>query len=99
MITSDSRYGKATVYTDPNGKVLFGPLRKAARYRHHDDNSTVKPESGDNLHKLAHQYLGDASLWWIIADYNEITDPFRSLDLYDEIVIPSIRTVREEILK
>jgi hypothetical protein len=52
---------------------------------------------GDRIDLLAHRYLGDARLWWIICDYNDI---FFSLELAPgtDLRIPSIEHVQMRIL-
>lgn len=32
--------------------------------------------SGGNLFALAAKYYGDATMWWWIAQYNNLTDPW-----------------------
>jgi len=44
--------------------------------------------AGERLDTLAHRYLGDEELWWIIALCNRIFDPF-SLTVGARIRIPS----------
>lgn len=41
---------------------------------------------------LAHEYLGDMSLWWVIADLNNIQDPLYELKEGEEIAIPILTT-------
>ncbi len=52
---------------------------------------------GDRIDLLSHRYLADVSLWWIIADYNDL---FFCGDLEIGMVlrIPEISTVQLEIL-
>jgi hypothetical protein len=52
---------------------------------------------GDRLDLLAHRYLGEAKLWWIICDYNDILFP---LELTPGTVlrIPSMDHVSMHIL-
>jgi len=52
----------------------------------------VKPE--DNLDALALTYYNNPTFWWVIAFFNNITDPFISLkDHFDIIKIPSISSI------
>ena len=37
-----------------------------------DDVIVIVTKYGDRLDKLAYKYYGDTSLWYIIADYNNI---------------------------
>ena len=49
----------------------------------------------DTLDKLAYKYYGRPDLFWIIADYNRITDSYTKLfPKYETIKIPSLAGVR-----
>ena len=43
---------------------------------------------GDRFYKLAHEHYGDASLWWVIAWFNQ-TPTEAHLEIGDVIDIPS----------
>jgi nucleoid-associated protein YgaU len=46
-----------------------------------DNDIYVAVQTGDRLDSIAKEHLGDASLWWIIADANNIHDaPFSLAD-------------------
>ena len=45
--------------------------------------------SGEMLDMLAYMYYGDESLWYIIADVNEIMDVLQPLTAGMQIVIPA----------
>jgi hypothetical protein len=46
-----------------------------------DSDIYAVTQTGDRLDTLAHQFFGDASLWWIIATTNNIHDaPFAIAD-------------------
>jgi len=46
-----------------------------------DNDMYVAVQTGDRLDSIAKEYLGDASLWWMIADANNIHDaPFSLAD-------------------
>jgi hypothetical protein len=46
-----------------------------------DSDIYAVTQTGDRLDTLAHQFFGDASLWWIIATANNIHDaPFAIAD-------------------
>lgn len=44
-------------------------------------------KEGDDIHRLAMRYFGDAKLWWFIADYNYNID-FENLQRNQVIYIP-----------
>ena len=52
---------------------------------------------GDRIDLLAHRYLGDARLWWIICDYNDIFFPLE-LQPGTDLRIPSIENIQMRIL-
>jgi len=46
-----------------------------------DNDMYVAVQTGDRLDSIAKEHLGDASLWWMIADANNIHDaPFSLAD-------------------
>jgi nucleoid-associated protein YgaU len=45
-------------------------------------------KSGDRFFKLAHKYYNDASLWWVIAWFNQ-TPTESHLEIGDVVEIPS----------
>ena len=48
----------------------------------------VYPIDGDRFENLAHRYYGDATLWWIIAQANNIRDGSFGLKPDEQIRIP-----------
>lgn len=78
--------------------------REPYRFRNFNDNIVHVVGEGDSLFNLAGRYYKGftdrpAGLWWVIADFqpDPILDPTLALDIGREIVIPSLRTIREEI--
>ena len=52
----------------------------------------------DTLDSLALKYYGRPDLFWIIADFNRIQDPFIKLvDYFSIIKIPSLSTLSFEV--
>ncbi len=48
----------------------------------------------DTLDSLAYKYYGDPTLYWVIADYNDIQDPFiKLITKYKTLKIPSISNI------
>lgn len=95
MIGRDSRYADCILYRDSDGEYLGRRQRIDTTPRYDDRLHTVI--EGDRIDLLAHRYLGDARLWWIICDYNDI---FFSLELAPgtDLRIPSIEHVQMRIL-
>ena len=52
----------------------FGVRQRIDTTPRYDDRLHTVVE-GDRLDLLAHRYLGDARLWWIICDYNDLFFP------------------------
>lgn len=77
--------------------------REPYRFRELPDNRLHKVREGDSLMTLASRYFDGmprpAGLWWVIADFQPqpITDPTVRLRPGAFVVIPSIRTVQEDI--
>ncbi len=97
-----SRYTFCEAVLDDNG-CLFLTERQPYRYRALADNRQHVVNEGDTLFTLAGRYFAPlprpAGLWWIIADFqlDPIHDPTLVLESGRVIVIPSLRTVTEEI--
>ena len=45
-------------------------------------------KTGDRYYKLAHEYYGDAEMWWVIALYNQRPTEFH-VKLGDVLYIPT----------
>ena len=52
---------------------------------------TVK--AGDTLDSLSLFYYGNPTYYWIIADYNDILDPFLPLVVDTRLSIPTFQTI------
>ena len=95
MIGKNSRYAGSIVVHDASGDTLGTRQRLDATPLHDDQFHAVV--DGDRLDLIAHRHLGDARLWWIIADYNDIFFP---LDLETGAIlrIPSVEHVQMRLL-
>lgn len=86
------RYTGVPYYYDTvKGEDVFGigkQMRKDTAWVAHK----VRPD--DSLDSLALKYYNDPTYWWIIAYFNDIIDPFKTLkDKFDVIKIPSISSI------
>ena len=95
MIGRDSRYVSCILYRDSSGDYLGRRERIDTTPRYDDRLHTVV--AGDRIDLIAYRYLGDARLWWIICDYNDIFFPLE-LDPGTELRIPSLEHVQMHIL-
>lgn len=72
-------------------------------FRDFADNVQHVVRAGESLHILAARYFhgieGAAELWWVIADFqpDPIHDPTIALAPGSALVIPSVRTVLENV--
>ena len=93
-------FTKAT--TDASGATSLSD-RVPFRFQKLADNRHHVVKQGDSLWTLAARYFRPlarpAGLWWIIADYQPapIIDPTIRLSPGTIIVIPSVRTVVEDV--
>lgn len=97
-----SRHTFTEAYLDTEGDlVLTDP--EPFRFRNLEDNRIHVVKQGDTLWNLAAHYYRElprpAGLWWVIADFqpDPIHDPTVALPSGMTVVIPSLRTVIEEV--
>lgn len=81
-------YDNASAVYFPNGDVLLENneenTRKAVNYLLNNDYII---QDGDTLQSIAYSIYGDSSFWWVIADINNILNPF------EELVVGGILTI------
>ena len=63
------------------------PLLRSTYYRSLLELITHTVRQGEDMHRLALQYYGDAKMWWFIADYNPLVD-CNDLKEGDYVLIP-----------
>jgi nucleoid-associated protein YgaU len=95
-IPSTSRQQFAKLYQDGD-KQFWGNRPKVDTSPRPDDRFHTVVE-GDRIELLAHKYLGDVSLWWVIADYNDLFF-CQELEIGAKLRIPSLERVRMEVLR
>ncbi len=95
MISKDSRYAQSVLYKSNEGDSLGMRRRVDTTPRFDDYFHTVI--DGDRIDLLAHRYLGNAKLWWIICDYNDLFFALE-LELGQVLRIPSEDHVNMHIL-
>jgi hypothetical protein len=91
MIGCDSRYAGCILYRDSTGEYFGRRERIDTTPRYNDRLHTVV--EGDRIDLIAHRYVGDAWLWWIICDYNDIFFPLE-LQPGADLRIPSVDYVQ-----
>lgn len=95
MIGKNSRYAGSILIRDAGGETLGTRQRIDTKPRYDDRFHTVA--DGDRIDLIAHRYLGDARLWWIIADYNDLFFPLE-LEIGAVLRIPSPEHLQMRIL-
>lgn len=97
-----SRHTFTRAFTDDDGNLLLSDP-EPFRFKVFDDNRFHVVKDGDSLFSLAAKYFRGVSrpagLWWVIADFQPepIHDPTVKLESGKVVVIPSLRTVFEEV--
>jgi len=97
-----SRYTFSAAILDEDERLLLTD-REPFRFRPLPDNRQHVVKEGDTLFSLAGRYFAPlprpAGLWWIIADFqpDPLHDPTLALEVGRVLVLPSLRTVTEEI--
>lgn len=95
MITRNSRYVGCILFRD--GSDEFIGFRNAVDRPERPDDRFHKVVPGDRIDLLAHRYFGDAKLWWVICDYNDIAFPL-SLEEGRVLRVPSVEYLSIAIL-
>ena len=96
MIGRRSRYAAAVLYMGQEEMFLGARDRVDTTPRPDDRFHTVV--AGDRVDLLAARYLGQANLWWILCDYNDIFFPLE-LELGTVLRIPSMEHVNMRLIE
>lgn len=99
-VRGDSFYQWGDPYIDEDQDAFVWDIITLPKYRKQPDDRLYRIRTKDDrLDILAHEYLGDVNLIWVIQEVNSIPD---SLDLSEflnkDIIIPSRETVEKEFL-
>jgi hypothetical protein len=98
-----SRYASSYAFQDEEGRLVLSE-REPFGFRELADNQSHVVAEGDTLWTLADRYFQPlpraCGYWWAVADYQPepIIDPTLELEVGREIVVPSLRTLIEQIL-
>lgn len=95
-INDKSRYSNSVLIKEHENYYISG--RDYIDPMNYEDNISHIWAQGDRLDLLAKRYYGDHTLWWIIADFNNIMYFFEKIDLGTRLAIPSFTRVVTEIL-
>lgn len=93
-----SRYSSRTIEVNREGK-RFITLREPLNLEHAagDIFVTITEELTQRPDLISYRAYGDRSLWWVIYEYNEISDPLFELKTGTILRIPAISRVRDRI--
>lgn len=78
--------------------VLFYGTRPTLDTSHRAGDLFYTVQPGDTLQSIAWRKLGDAKLWWVVAEFNGICNPFGDLEPGTELRLPSRARIWMEIL-
>lgn len=96
-----SRHRFSVAQVDSEGR-LFLSDREPYPFRELADNRRHVAREGDTLFNLAGRYFAPMSracgFWWVIADFNGVHDPTVPPMPGTVLVVPSVRTLVEEVL-
>ena len=81
------RYDKLNIQKKANGLVFHSNLMPY--FKEVDSDVLIITEEDDRLDTLAFQFYKDASLWWVIAVYNNMTDVDLKLEPGLQLRIPN----------
>lgn len=86
-----SRYQSfPTYYNKQDDKYIYGTTAQL------DDTTPYVLHTidiNDNFDSLALKYYQNATLWWVICDYNHIQNPYTQLKIGDKIKIPTLTSI------
>lgn len=99
-----SRHSFCAAIKDEDTGVFFLTDRVPYAFRNRPDNIHHVVQGGDSLWSIAGMYYDGSfdrpeGLWWVIADFqpDPVYDPTIELQGGSLIIVPSVRTVIEEI--
>lgn len=75
---SNSRYYHTSFVKNDENIILLN-LFRTVDYTNDTENlqyHIVKPTEANRIDKIAHDYYGDSSFWWLIAIANNMINPF-----------------------
>lgn len=62
------------------------------------DNRSYRAQQVDDWANLAYRTLGAENRWWVIAEFNQVVDPFDEIPPGQQLQIPSLFTVEFDVL-
>lgn len=92
-----NRYRDSILVRDDTGDWI-SPVTPFIDTRERKDDLLHQVKQGERLDTIAARYLGDAKLWWVVAEYNNILW-FQNIEAGDVLRLPSYETVYLELMR
>jgi hypothetical protein len=97
-VGSNSRWNRSAIINvrDRYGRLTRRPfLDILPRYEEifRQDNRAYRARSSDMWDMLAHKLYGNPDLWPVIAEFNQVINPFDELSPGREVTLPSANAV------
>lgn len=92
-----SRYRGCVKYRDLADGVIYRQSCPRRVFRRKETDQYHILAQGERLDLLAYRYYGDAALWWVIAEANNIANPLR-LEVGMRLRVPARSTVFAEVM-
>ena len=75
-LPAESRYNWSVLYIDSKNGDFFG-TRQPLKLRQHESDSfyVVTDSDSKRIDLIAWKYYRDVRLWWVIAEFNNISNP------------------------
>ena len=91
-----SRYNWSVEYIDPKNGDFF-ETRQPLKLREDASDLFYTVSDCDRIDLIAYKHYGDVRLWWVIAEFNNITNP---LELHAGTVlrIPTYDRIQMQVL-
>ena len=91
-----NRYRNSMLVQEASGDWVSANAPFVDVSRRNDDRYHLV-KAGDRLDGLAQRYLADATLWWIIAEYNDVFW-FQDLTVGQTLRVPSFEHLHMDLL-
>lgn len=96
-LLATSPWAREPRYWDAGTGAVFVGLRAPVRLAPAEDDTLLAWREGDRLGLIAHNAWGDAKLWWLLCDLNDIVDPF-NIEVGAVLRVPSRARVELVVL-
>lgn len=95
-IRNDSLYKWGDPYFDELQSAYVWGICDAPAVKNRDDDSFYTIQEGDRFDKIAYDYLGEVRYFWIVMEYNGVSDALSIDELIGkQIRIPSKTTIQK----